>query len=380
MELKIGVVGLGNCGGQIAALAKEEGFSAVAINVSGDDVKTLEDKVSSIIIGNQMGSGKNREMGKKYGKESIMKILQKDSFRKVIDDSQLVFVCYSMGGGTGAALGPMMTAMLKAKFSDEDPASRKRFINIAVLPDIGESLQAQENALATFRELVSYESCYGIYDNNKYSGKGSLADMMKTVNREIVEDFKVIRGDYNLTSEYTQIDAMDMLNTMSFNGMFRICTIVGFNTKDLDNKTIEQLLIDNMNNHSAGCEIERDKTVGCIAVIANVREDVAAHVVMNMPDIHALVGEANADYSHYYAIKDDETDNFLKNRVHVILTGLSVPDDRLAKIRQRIDEARANTKKVKQSTVLSEFTDAENRVEQATQEKKLDADSVLDMF
>ena len=104
MELKIGVVGLGNCGGQIAALAKEEGFSAVAINVSGDDVKTLEDKVSSIIIGNQMGSGKNREMGKKYGKESIMKILQKDSFRKVIDDAQLVFVCYSMGVGTGAAL------------------------------------------------------------------------------------------------------------------------------------------------------------------------------------------------------------------------------------------------------------------------------------
>ena len=72
MELKIGVVGLGNCGGQIAALAKEEGFSSVAINVSGDDVNTLEDKVSSIIIGNQMGSGKNREMGKKYGKESII--------------------------------------------------------------------------------------------------------------------------------------------------------------------------------------------------------------------------------------------------------------------------------------------------------------------
>ena len=76
MKLKVGVIGLGNAGGQIAALAKEAGMDAVAINVSSDDNATIEDMVVTFGIGNAMGSGKNRDRAKEFGKQSIRKVRQ----------------------------------------------------------------------------------------------------------------------------------------------------------------------------------------------------------------------------------------------------------------------------------------------------------------
>ena len=34
MEIKTGIIGIGNAGGQVAALAKENGFDALASNIS----------------------------------------------------------------------------------------------------------------------------------------------------------------------------------------------------------------------------------------------------------------------------------------------------------------------------------------------------------
>ena len=379
MEIKIGVIGLGNAGGQVAAKAVSENIPAIAINVSADDTKSLEDKgVTTMLIGNNMGSGKNREVAKKYGKESIKEILDQTEFKSFMSGKQVVFVCYSTGGGTGAGIGPMFTAVLKAKYKESDASKRIRFINVGILPAISEALQAQEITMETIREITSYDNTYALYDNEHYSDL-PLQEMMERVNTEIVEDFKVIRGDYNMLSNYTQIDPQDMMNIMSFDGMFRIASTVGFQEKDIEKETIEEKLIKSLSN-TAGCEIERDRIVKCMATIVNIRPEVSDKFNIATPELRKYVGEPAADFSHYYVIDNSEgiDMSYLKNRVHVIMTGMSIPDDRLKKIVQRIEEAKAIMNQKKQSSVLAEYAGGGNVVGDAT--KASDDGSIDDVL
>ena len=66
-----------------------------------------------------------------------------------------------------------------------------------------------------------------------------------------------------------------------------------------------------------------------------------------MTKIKDLIGEPVESYEHAYVTSNDET-----NRVILILSGLSIPDDRLNKIVQRIEEGMKELLKVKESSVL----------------------------
>lgn len=376
MRLKIGVLGIGNAGGQVAYEAKKNEFEALIVNVSKDDTATIEG-VDNFIIGNEMGSGKNREVAKKYGKDSIKDMLGQEMFSSFINSCQVVFVVYSLGGGTGAALGPMVTAVLKNQYKNEDASKRIRFINIGILPALTEALQAQENMIATLKELASYPSCYGLYDNGNYANL-PVHEMMKRVNTEIIDDLKIIRGDYNLLSPYNQIDPQDMLNIISFDGMYRIASASGFQEKDLDKMSIEDMLIKDLDS-GANCEIDRDRIVKCIAPIINIRQSVSGSYNAGLPKFREVVGEAPAGFEHYYVIGEDE--EHLLNRAHVIMTGLSMPDDRLKKVVQRIEESKKALARTKQSAVLSAYGEATNFVGEANKTGKgNDIDDVLGKF
>ena len=377
MKLKVGVLGIGNAGGQVAALAKkEEDIAAIAINVSEDDNETLKGVVTTLGIGNAMGSGKNRDRAKTFGKAAIKNLISQDVFDGFIRSCQVVFVVYSTGGGTGSALGPMMTAVLKSHYASQDESERIRFINVGILPALTEALQAQENTIASLRELTSYDSCYTLYDNDRHADL-PVNEMMEKVNKAVVEDIKVIRGDYNILSKYNQIDPQDMLNIISFDGMFRIVNAVGFQEKDLDKTSIEDILIDNLST-GATCEIDRDRIVKCIAPIVNIRASIANLFNPGLPKLRDIIGEPPVEFQHYYIIEDSE--EFL-NRVHVIISGLSTPDDRLKKVVQRIEEAKKLLSQSKKSAVLASIGETQNFVKDANTAKNASSiDDIMSNF
>ena len=70
---------------------------------------------------------------------------------------------------------------------------------------------------------------------------------------------------------------------------------------------------------------------------------------VELAKLKELAGEPVEGFEHIYISKDDE-----ENRVIVILTGLSVPDDRLLKIKQRIDEGLEELTRTKTSSVLDD--------------------------
>lgn len=82
--LDVSVIGIGNCGSQIAALAmKKLNVPVLAINSSERDLQTLPGDVPSFMIGDAKGAGKERAAAKEMLKSSIMTILNDDKYQDV---------------------------------------------------------------------------------------------------------------------------------------------------------------------------------------------------------------------------------------------------------------------------------------------------------
>ena len=119
--LKVGIIGIGNTGNQVAALAmKKLNIPVLAINSSEKDLETVPDGVPRRLIsdksGLSQGAGKNRALAKKYLKESIMGFLAEETMQKFILDLDVLFVVSSTGGGTGSGTAPLMTSIISSTY------------------------------------------------------------------------------------------------------------------------------------------------------------------------------------------------------------------------------------------------------------------------
>ena len=84
--LNVSVIGLGNAGSQVAALAMEKlGVAALAINSSEKDLQTIPSSVPHVLIGDTKGAGKERSAAKKFLKDSIMTIINDKELDKIFD-------------------------------------------------------------------------------------------------------------------------------------------------------------------------------------------------------------------------------------------------------------------------------------------------------
>ena len=73
--LKIGVIGIGNCGNQVAKKAMEQlNCDVYALNSSMNDLSTLPDTIPQFCLGDEKGAGKNRIEAKQFLKSSVLKL------------------------------------------------------------------------------------------------------------------------------------------------------------------------------------------------------------------------------------------------------------------------------------------------------------------
>ena len=342
--LKIGVIGIGNAGNQVADLAKRNSIDGIAINTSEKDISTLTD-VESIIIGDEKGAGKDRNIAKEFIKVAIKNLLDQKQFINIIEQNEIIFVVSSTGGGTGSGMSPVMVDILTNVYPS------KRFILVGILPPIKESIAAQQNTIEYLQETRQLENIrYMLYDNNNYSNM-PVSSMLSTVNLEIVEDIKVIRGDYQTPTPYNSIDEKDMMKIIETSGRILIIRTTGMKEKDIDECGIEENLINTLKNRSAHAEIDHDQIVKRLGLIINLNDKVYKTMDTNLLELKSLVGEPIEGFEHIAINNDNES----TNRVIIILSGLSVPDDRIEKIMQRITDATTALTRTKESSVLDSF-------------------------
>lgn len=333
--LKIGVIGLGNAGNQVAVLANERlNCPAIAINSSDNDLAMVNDKVKKIRISNEAGtsdgSAKNRKVAKSYLKDSIMSIISEDTeFVDMIKNMQVCFVVSSTGGGIGSGTAPILFKILKQQFAKTDV----KFILVAITPVMGDKPVSHVNTLEYFKEVYTNleGATYMVYDNSKYDLSSYI--LLPKVNEEIVKDMEVISCRFNYSTPYESIDNGDMLRLISFPGRLLVSRIVDIKEKDIDNQSIEDMIINNIKTN-AHCETQRNKKIRAAGVITNLSTVLMDTLNDNIPKVTEFVGAPEHNFKHIYINEDRK----MANNVFTIYAGLSQINDKIRKITDRIEE------------------------------------------
>lgn len=326
--LTIGVVGLGNAGSQVAALAMEQlKCDVLAINSSEQDTQTLPDSVPRVLIGDQKGAGKERAAAKKFLKDGIMKILNDQDILNTIK-KDVLFVVSSTGGGTGSGMALMMSDII----GEVSPTTK--VVTVGILPTLKEGYSTQVNTLAYMKEL--YESLkdatYMIYDNDKMAKLPSTV-MMNSINQSIVDDFDVLRGTYQTATKYSSIDEKDGGVIINTSGRIAIASLRDIKEKDLDETTFDELIIQQFKTN-AHCELQRDKIVQRTGVISNLSDRLNDLFDSHIPGVQQFIGAPVEEFEHIVV----NSDRHLPNNLFVIASGLTQINDRIRKINDRIEE------------------------------------------
>lgn len=336
--LNVALIGIGNCGNQIAALAKKEADIDVAcINTSENDLAILPEDLQecSFLIGDSEGSGKNRANAKKFLKESVTRLVGDDKFKQIVSDKDLIFVASSTGGGTGSGIAPIMSSIIRQAFRDEN-GNEKPIILIGVLPKLSEGQSTQVNSLEYLREvydvLVDDQPTYMLYDNNKYAKETSSAVLQK-VNSDIISDIKVLKLFYNTPTPFDSIDEKDMKTICLDPGRIVVASAFNIKEKDLDEQSIEDLLINNLKTN-AHAEIQRDGLVSKTGLITNLSEKLNDSFDSHLNKVREFIGEPVEEFLHIAINKERD----MPNNVALVVSGMSKIDDRIDKIEERIKE------------------------------------------
>lgn len=349
--LKVGVIGIGNTGNQIAALAKDMlQVPVLAINSSDKDLKTIPEGINKKLIsdknGMSQGAGKDRALAKQYLKDSIMGLISAEDVQEFIADLQVLFIVSSTGGGTGSGTTPLMADIISNTFEDV------KVVLVGVLPVNSEALSAHVNTLEYLNELYSTlgkNQTYMLYDNDRLSNMPSY-QMMQTINKEIVEDIDVIRCKNNIPTKFDSIDEEDMLRLISFPGRIMVSRLTDIKEKDCESTTIEDMLISNIKTN---CHVEsqRDNKIIATGVITNLSESVSAEFDNHIPKVRAFIGDPIHDFNHIYINPERK----VPNNVFLIQTGLTPINDKIRKINDRVEEIENRQKTMEEENALGEI-------------------------
>lgn len=332
--LEVGLIGIGNAGNQVAALAKDKlGIDVYAINSSEKDFETIPAGIPKKLMGDKKGAGKNRSEAKNFLKSKIMELISDEEFQVFMKTKEVVYVCSSTGGGTGSGMAPILSSIITQSFKNED-GTDKVIILIGILPTLLEAYSTQVNTLEYLTELYKTleDPTYMLYDNEKLSKK-STCEMMTQINASIVNDISVMMGRFTPTTPYASIDEKDMKVILNTQGRIAIASLVDMKEKDLDTTDVEDLIINEIkvNTH---CELQRDKTVHRTGIITNLSQSINATVNTHIPKVQDFIGSPVEEFEHIYV----NAERKLPNNVFLIMAGLTRVNDRVHKINDRIEE------------------------------------------
>lgn len=315
------IIGMGQCGANVAHLANREGFRTCAVNTSEEDLKKciVEEK---FIYENAKGSGKERSRSKSIFADNI------DSFVSFLSEKfgnvpTYIVVC-SAGGGTGGGSGPMCANFLKNNFPD------KNIFLIVVQGSIAEDIKSQENMAEVLEELLKTDINYLMFDNDRAGQYDNIDEMYSHINQDIVNACKFISRSYFVENTRSNIDEMDMQKLYLENKRMMIVT-GNFDRKISSRESYIDQMIKAIDNSS---QIPPTGNPMSYAFFMSVEDRIYDSLDTNFRDIVEKYGESYETYKHLQDRTDiDDCPDFV-----VCMTGLSDCVERYELINRRIED------------------------------------------
>ena len=201
MREQFGILGLGQCGGNIASLFEQKQYTTVYLNTSQEDLSAIKG-VHKIHIEGADGAAKDRRRVLQLATESFQSIIEKINS---ILTQKYILVLFSSSGGTGSGLSNPILRYLSQ--------TGKVCIPIVILPDERvESAKACENAYNACAELMSIQGLGATFllDNSN--------DDRFVINQKFVNEFDAFVNLKN-ASAYGNIDMAERKQILSCPGV-----------------------------------------------------------------------------------------------------------------------------------------------------------------
>ena len=293
MKEQFGILGLGQCGGNIASLFEQKQYTTVYLNTSKEDLSAIKG-VHKIHIDGADGAAKDRK-----------KVLQlaTDSFQSVIEKinnilaHKYILVIFSSSGGTGSGLSTPILRYLSQ--------IGKVCIPVVVLPDENvESAKACENAYNTCAELISIQGLGSTFllDN---TNEDKFA-----INQKFVNEFDAFLKIKN-SSIYGNIDMAERKQILSCPGV----TVIGKLSKS---KSTASEIVHSLHN----------------GIYAKIESKIAYYLGISTSnkslDTNSITKEFNGIYDVFSGISEATT--------IVIVSGLQWPMKRIEKFKNKFEE------------------------------------------
>lgn len=330
--LKIGVVTIGQAGGNVAEALVALSFDVIAMNSSNEDLNKFKsgDICSFYKMGGASvtGCAKERSIAIDLVRNDFQEIVKAIQTEFADDEVDIFNIVASAGGGTGSGSAPLLCKILKQAFDGVE------VIATIVLPDREESIKALSNAIECVQELERMKVPILLYDNEKVRKvETSQKAIYANINTSIANDMLYIRGDNRPASEIGNIDDRDMLKIITTPGVISV-THVTIKENMLDRKSIDTSIVEAIKANKF-IPLEDDKVVRRIGIVTNLPKSISTELDMGFNVIKDEVGEPLEIHHHIY--DEDKVAKSNEGTLTIICSGLSYPINRMNDIAKRIN-------------------------------------------
>lgn len=343
-SIKIGVVGSGQAGSRLAEAFYNLGYDAVAFNTAPQDLEHIQMPEANkfLLVYTLGGAAKDLDIGRQAAEA------HKDAINELIHDkladSQVIMLCLSLGGGSGAGSCETMIDILSA--------IGKPIIVITVLPMSADDARIKRNALETLSKLAKETQNRRIHnlivvDNAKieaiYSNVSPVS-FYGISNKAIVSPIDAFNSLSVKSSQVKPLDPMEWAKILTDGGGLTVygeMTVANYE----DTTCLAEAIVENLNSGllASDFDLKQSKYVGYIVV---GREHVLnkitnQHLSYAEDMLNETCGTPNEIMKGIY-IDETVEDDVLK--VYSIFSGLGLPDVRVQQLKKDAAEHAAKVK------------------------------------
>lgn len=332
----VGILGVGQAGGNIAGIASALGFQTALINTNQRDGLVNTSVEKKYFVPGYNGAGQDRSLGIQAVRDHYIEIIDfvKRSFKGV----KLLLVAFSTDGGTGSGMGPILIDLLL------DQLSGLKVGAIAIVPERNVLAGNRINTSQCIEELSKIDTISSVFlvDNDqvrKLNPQSSKQEIYLSANHQVMEAINHVLKVTQKSSFFGNFDETDLMNLLATRGVTIIASTPindAKTTADISSKI--QLSWAN----SIFCPVESQGVIRA-GLIYEGPENISK--LINVPSIFQKVGEPLQLFEGTYISDADPT-------FTTILAGLSFPTRRL----QNLEESLERNKDRLQKLVNKEYT------------------------
>lgn len=339
-SLNYGVIGLGECGGRLAERFFVCSYPSICFNTASADLNNLKLLPASnkFLLASESGlegAAKTLSIGKDAIDNNIDKV--KNTIREQLSDTNVLFICSSMSGGSGA--GSLKSVI------DLCQDERKPIVVIAVLPMTSDDLLAKQNTLSTISDLSKLIQAKKInnlilVDNTKL--ENILSDVNQfmffdTANKQIVDPLDIFNTLSSVSGQLSKsMDQVEWAKTLiDSNGISTYGTIEVDNW--IEETAIAEAILNNLNNGllASGVDIKTASYVSFLVVAPkSIWEKLPnSSLTYALSLVNELSDACKAVYKGYYI--NDDLENI---KIYSFFSGMGMPLERIHGINKEVQD------------------------------------------